>query len=65
MQDLDRLLATSGGFLLGTWLATARALATDTGHPEHADFLEWNARAQVSASTANRLAGDTHFSTLP
>ena len=49
LTDLDRLLATSAGFLLGTWLADARALAVEAGHPEHADFLEWNARAQVTS----------------
>ena len=40
---------SQAGFLLGTWLADARALAVEAGHPEHADFLEWNARAQVTS----------------
>lgn len=42
MADLDRLLAASGGFLLGQWISDARALAINAGHPEDANFLEWN-----------------------
>lgn len=62
LTDLDELLASSDGFLLGTWLADARALAADAGHVEHADFLEWNARAQVT-SWAPVLAHDCNGST--
>lgn len=47
MTDLDSLLGSSAGFLLGSWIGQARALATAAGHPEDADFLEWNARSQV------------------
>lgn len=42
MTDIDRLLAASGGFLLGQWINDARAVATSAGHTEDADFLEWN-----------------------
>jgi hypothetical protein len=47
MADLDRLLAASDGFLLGRWVADARAMAAGAGAPADADFLEWNARSQV------------------
>ena len=50
MEDLDTLLGSSSGFLLGRWLDDARALADG---PEalasDGDFLEWNARAQVTS----------------
>eukprot|EP01043_Picozoa_sp_COSAG02_P026577 COSAG02_NODE_1535_length_12053_cov_13.122794_6_plen_281_part_00 len=50
MSDLDRLLATSDGFLLGQWVADARKLASSDGaDPKDADFLEWNARSQVTS----------------
>jgi hypothetical protein len=40
MIDLDTLLATSAGFLLGQWISDARKLATSAGHPEDQDFLQ-------------------------
>jgi hypothetical protein len=46
MSDLDRLLGASSGFLLGSWISDARAMAVAAGAPEDADFLEWNARSQ-------------------
>jgi len=46
--DLDRLLGSSNGFLLGRWIRDARALAEASGESQHADFLEWNARSQVT-----------------
>lgn len=56
MQDIDRLLASSSGFLLGSWIADARAMAVSAGFPEDADFLEWNARSQgVSLPSHVRL----------
>lgn len=48
MADLDRLLAASGGFLLGQWISDARALAINAGHPEDANFLEWNGVCSIS-----------------
>lgn len=56
LTDLDRLLATQPSFLLGTWLEAARNLggnATDCndtaiGDLACADFMEWNARAQIT-----------------
>ena len=68
LTDLDLLLATSDGFLLGTWLSSARALAATADHPEHSDFLEWNARAQVTSwepvSGAGCRGGATKLSGL-
>ena len=51
LSDLDRLLAASDGFLLGKWIADARKLASAAhgGDPKDADFLEWNARSQVTS----------------
>ena len=61
LRDLDTLLATDEAFLLGTWLASARKLglnATDCVDTQLrgprapiiscADFMEWNARAQLT-----------------
>jgi alpha-N-acetylglucosaminidase len=59
MKDLDALLRTSGGFLLGQWVQDARAMAMNNsnstgpvGKDYDADFLEWNARAQVTSWNA-------------
>lgn len=51
MDDVDALLKTSAGFLLGQWVADARQLAITSGAPDDADFLEWNARSQVTSWT--------------
>ena len=48
MADLDRLLGSSDGFLLGQWIDDARALAVAAGSGD-ADYLEWNARSQVTS----------------
>jgi alpha-N-acetylglucosaminidase len=56
LRDLDSLLATDTAFMLGPWLASARKLAgdatdcTDTvvGDLKCDDFMEWNARCQVT-----------------
>jgi len=45
LADLDRLLATSSGFLLGPWLAAARTLATND---QDAALYEFNARNQLT-----------------
>ena len=50
MADIDALLGTSRGFLLGTWIASARKLAmSEGGTASDADFLEWNARSQITS----------------
>jgi alpha-N-acetylglucosaminidase len=49
MSDIDRLLGSSDGFLLGSWVSNAREVAIAAGAPQDADFLEWNARAQVTS----------------
>lgn len=42
LADLDRLLATSPGFLLGPWLAAARTLATnDQVGRQHLVLVGW------------------------
>jgi alpha-N-acetylglucosaminidase len=61
LLDLDRLLATDTAFMLGPWLASARQLGgsetdcTDTVVGDDvlsgscADFMEWNARSQLTS----------------
>ena len=57
LRDLDALLATDSAFLLGPWLAEARALGggaadcvgTLVGNFSTCDdFMEWNARVQIT-----------------
>jgi hypothetical protein len=47
MADLDSLLGSSFGFLLGAWIHDARTMAPEGTND--ADFLEWNARSQVTS----------------
>lgn len=50
LGDIDTLLATDSAFLLGPWLAAARAWgagSSDCGMP-CGDFYEWNARTQIT-----------------
>ena len=61
MSEIDRLLGASEGSLLGEWIGAARKMAANvstnkapSGHGRAvastaADFLEWNARAQVTS----------------
>ena len=49
LGDIDELLGSSFGFLLGPWVQDARKMAEDAGAPEEGDFMEWNARAQVTS----------------
>eukprot|EP01052_Picozoa_sp_SAG31_P000665 SAG31_NODE_19_length_35031_cov_42.510707_16_plen_943_part_00 len=44
-RDLERLLSTDEHFLLGQWIAAARAWGNSTAER---DWLEWNARIQVT-----------------
>ena len=60
LDDADELLGTDAAFLLGSWLAAARAWGEGEGAAEDcflhdasqpmpcADFYEWNARAQLT-----------------
>ena len=56
LTDLDKLLATDAAFLLGPWLEMARRLGTGAndcnstavGDLDCRDFMEWNARAQLT-----------------
>ena len=73
LRDIDALVATDSAFLLGPWIAMARGLsggATDCVADGYAalssgdcgDFLEWNARVQVTTwnptpSTAASVPG--------
>ena len=67
LLDLDRLLATDIAFMLGPWLARARALGgnatdcTDTivGDLACADFMEWNARSQLTTWRPTPKGGPT------
>ena len=65
LLDLDKLLATDSAFLLGPWLDSARRLggnATDctgtvVGDLHCADFMEWNARSQITTWKPTTKAG--------
>ena len=65
LLDLDKLLATDSAFLLGPWLDSARRLggtATDctgtvVGDLDCADFMEWNARSQLTTWKPTPKAG--------
>ena len=52
LSDVDQLVATDQAFLLGSWIEMARDLAanaTDCGpNITCADFMEWNARCQLT-----------------
>ncbi|CAL1371673.1 unnamed protein product [Linum trigynum] len=45
IKDIDVLLASDDNFLLGTWLETSKALASN---PIDSKLNEWNARTQVT-----------------
>jgi alpha-N-acetylglucosaminidase len=45
IDDLDEVLASDDGFLLGSWLESAKAMG-DT--PEQQALYEWNARSQLT-----------------
>ncbi|CAH9108142.1 unnamed protein product [Cuscuta epithymum] len=45
IKDIDTLLAADEGFLLGTWLESAKRLAVN---PDEMKQYEWNARTQVT-----------------
>ena len=45
LEDLDRILATNKNFLLGPWLESAKALATNS---QERKLYEFNARNQIT-----------------
>ena len=45
LEDLDRILATNKNFMLGPWLESARALATNN---QERKLYEFNARNQIT-----------------
>ena len=45
ISDMDRLLSTRKEFKLGTWIESARAIGQT---PKDKDWLEWNARTQLT-----------------
>eukprot|EP01050_Picozoa_sp_SAG11_P020321 SAG11_NODE_3402_length_2468_cov_1.162516_2_plen_193_part_00 len=48
--DVDEMMRTEPGFLLGSWLKHSRAVADwDGSKGSLADFYEWNARTQISS----------------
>jgi len=57
MVDLDRLLGSSNGFLLGRWVQDARTMAAAAGANYDQDFLEWNARSQVTSWYPSNACG--------
>eukprot|EP00759_Apiculatamorpha_spiralis_P034366 PhF_6_TR35416/c0_g1_i2/m.51550/K01205/NAGLU; alpha-N-acetylglucosaminidase len=51
LMDADALVGTDRAFLLGPWITMARNLAgnaTDCGAMSCPDFMEWNARCQIT-----------------
>ena len=48
IYDLDDLLGTNTNFLLGHWIADARASVPSTSPPEAVDNAEFNARNQIT-----------------
>ncbi len=61
LDDLDTLVGTDQAFLLGSWLLMARKLGSNAsdciGFKECADFMEWNARCQLT--TWNPVPADS------
>ena len=55
-KDMDRILLTTPRFLLSSWIASARAHGNSS---EEQDWLEWNARAQVSSWGSVYANGNT------
>ena len=55
LTDLDTILGTDSGFLLGKWIGDARACAGD--NDTYADFLEYQARNQVCRPCLQVLMG--------
>jgi alpha-N-acetylglucosaminidase len=47
-NDIDRLLSSHSGFLLGSWLQAARGASELGGNDSTADHFEWNARSQIT-----------------
>ncbi|CAM6109929.1 unnamed protein product [Calypogeia fissa] len=45
MADMERVLASCDGFLLGPWLESAKLLSTNE---EEKELYEWNARTQIT-----------------
>ena len=45
LKDLDRILATNKNFLLGPWLESAKAMATNSHERK---LYEFNARNQIT-----------------
>ena len=45
LKDMEQLLASDPHFLLGDWLESAKAKATNS---DESDLYEWNARTQIS-----------------
>jgi alpha-N-acetylglucosaminidase len=49
-SDVDDMMRTEEGFLLGPWLKNSRAIANwDGSNGMLADFYEWNSRTQISS----------------
>jgi len=49
MNDIDTMMMTDGGFLLGSWLKDSRAVSDwDGSNGTLADFYEYNSRMQIT-----------------
>lgn len=60
--DQDRLLATNANFTLGRWTQMARGVTDEVGGTTVADkeWMEWNARTQITVWGTRAAAGGLH-----
>ena len=60
LDDLDRLLSTDANFMLGPWIAAARAWGDTTAE---SDLYEWNARNQLTLWGPSGLSNVVDYAT--
>lgn len=62
LTDLDTLLGTSSGSLIGSWINDARLLGLENnGSSSDLALLEWNARSQISTWYPTPPSPDNHL----
>jgi alpha-N-acetylglucosaminidase len=60
LDDLDRVLSTDANFMLGPWIAAARAWGNTTAE---SDLYEWNARNQLTLWGPSGLSNVVDYAT--
>ena len=60
LDDLDRVLSTDANFMLGPWIAAARAWGNTTAE---SDLCEWNARNQLTLWGPSGLSNVVDYAT--